>query len=280
VGYEQLDYFCRVKPFQKLLNFYIQSSFHVALMAIALTWLTIISFGISIDWVLLGFVFLATITGYNFVLYSGIAKWHNRSLPRNLKLIFLFSLIAFLAMGWFLLLLPIRLWWWILLTALLTLFYAVPAFPGGKNLRNVSGLKIGIIATVWSIVTVVFPLAHLNAAFGETELLLFLQRFLFIMALALPFEIRDLKNDALSLGTIPQRIGIKNTKVLGFVLLGLVGLLEFWLQILLPNPLQWTYLILIVTAVFLLFSYPNRSTYYTTFWVDGIPILWLVLELF
>lgn len=267
-----------MKLFQKLLNLYLQSSIHVALSAIALTWLTIISFGISVDWVLLGFVFLATITGYNFVLYAGIAKWHNRSLPRNLRLILLFSLIAFLAMGWFLWLLPIRLWWWILLTALLTLFYAVPAFPGGKNLRNVSGLKIGIIATVWTIVTVMFPLVHLNAAFGETELLLLLQRFLFIMVLALPFEIRDLKSDALSLGTIPQRIGIKNTKILGVVLLGLVGLLEFWLQTFLPNPLLWTYLILIVTVVFLLFSNPKRSTYFTTFWVDGIPILWLVLE--
>src|SRR5690606_33814886 len=218
-------------------------------------------------------------TGYNFVLYAGIAKWHNRSQQRNLRLILLFSLIAFLAMGWFLWLLPIRLWWWIILTALLTLFYVVPAFPGGKNLRNVSGLKIAIIATVWTIVTVLFPLAHSIAVFGETELLLLLQRFLYIMALALPFEIRDLKSDALSLGTIPQQIGIKNTKIFGVVLLCLVGVLEFWLQILLPNPLQWTYLILLVTAVFLLFSHPNRSTYYTTFWVESIPVLWITIEL-
>lgn len=261
-----------------VLNFYIQGSIHVALSALALTWLTVVSFNILLDWILFGFVFLATIAGYNFVLYAGTVKRHHRYLPPNLRLLILFSLLIFLAMCWFLWLLPIPLWWWILLTALLTLFYAVPAFPGGKNLRNVSGLKIGIIATVWAIVTVVFPLAHSNTGFGETELLLLLQRFLFIMALALPFEIRDLKSDALSLGTIPQRIGIKNTKILGVVLLGLVGLLEFWLQTFLPNPLQWTYLILIVTAVFLLFSNPKRSTYFTTFWVDGIPILWLVLE--
>lgn len=268
-----------MKPFLKLLNLYIQCSIHVSLSAVALTWLTVISLGVSVDWILLGFIFFATVTGYNFVLYAGIAKWHHRSLPTNIRLIQLFSGLAFLAMGWFLWLLPVRLWWWILLTALLTLFYAIPAFPGGKNLRNVPGLKIGIIAAVWTIVTVVFPVVHSNISQGDTELQLLLQRFLFILVLALPFEIRDLKNDNLSLGTIPQRIGIKNTKILGVVVLGLVGVLEFWLQIFLPNPLQCTYLILIVTAVFLLFSHPNRSNYYTAIWVESIPVLWITIEL-
>lgn len=268
-----------MKPIQNLLNFYIQGSIHVALSAVALTWLTFISFDFKPDWVLLVFVFTATITGYNFILYARIAKWQYRSLPQNLRWIQLLSLLTFFGMSFFLWQLPGRLWWWIAVTAALTLFYAIPALPGGRNLRNVSGLKIGIIATVWAIVTVFFPLEFSNIAFKETELLLLMQRFLFIMALALPFEIRDLKNDALSLGTIPQRIGIQNTKILGFVLLGLVGLLEFWLQTILPNPLKFTYAFLGITAVFLLFSTPERPKSYTAFWVESIPVIWLVFEI-
>jgi hypothetical protein len=267
-----------VKQLQKLLSLYIQGSIHVALSAVALTGLTFISLGLNMDWLLLGFVFTATITGYNFVLYAGIAKWQHRSLPQNLRWIQLFSLLIFFAMLIFLWQLPVRLWWWIALTAALTLFYAIPVLPNGKNLRHVSGLKILIIASVWAVVTVVFPLVNTNIVFEKAELLLLLQRFLFIMALALPFEIRDLKNDALSLGTLPQRIGIQNTKFFGMLLLVIVGVLEFWLHTTLPDPLKFTYFILGITAVFLLFSTPERPKSYTVFWVESIPVIWLLFE--
>ncbi len=251
----------------------------MSLSAVALTWLTLLSYKINFDWVLLGFVFTAAITGYNFVLYAGLAKWHHRSLPKNLKLIQLFSLIAFMVMCLLLWFLPYKLWWWTALTGLLTLFYAIPVLPGGKNLRNVSGLKIGIIALVWSIVTVIYPLVIIGKNIEQSGLFLFLQRFLFILVLILPFEIRDLKSDALSLGTIPQLIGVRNTKILGMFILSLVLLLEYWLQSFVPNPLKWTNLLLIVLAVFLLFSNPKRSIYFTTFWLEAIPVIWLIAEL-
>lgn len=251
----------------------------MSLSAVALTCLTLFCYDLNVNWVLLGFVFTATITGYNFVLYAGIAKWHHLTLPPNLRLIQLFSLIAFFAMGWFLWLLPSQLWWWIAATILLTLFYAVPVLPGGKNFRNVSGLKIGIIGLVWSIVTVMYPVVLYEKPLDQKLLLLVLQRFLFVSALILPFEIRDLKSDALSLGTIPQHIGIQNTKILGMFLLLVVASLEYWLQSFVPNPLKWTYYILAVLAAFLLFSNPNRPIYFTTFWIEAIPVLWLIAEL-
>ena len=261
------------------IRLYINSSTHVALSAVALTWLSFISMDYDVDWVLLGFVFTATITGYNFVLYAGIAKWQHRSLPQNLRWIQLFSLLTFFVMLLFLWQLPTRLWWWIVVTAILTLFYAVPVLPNGKNLRNVSGLKILIIALVWAMVTVLFPIVFNQNPITKVELTLFFQRFLFILILVFPFEIRDLKNDLLSLGTIPQRIGIGNTKILGVVMLAFAGMLEFWLQKQLVQPLQFTYLIFAVTAVFLLFSTPQRPKNYTAFWVEGIPVLWFLLEL-
>src|SRR5690554_4089597 len=263
----------------KLIKLYLHSSIHVALSAVALTWLTFIAMDLHMDWLLLGFVFTATITGYNFVLYAGIAKWHHRSLPQNLRWIQLFSLLTFFVMLLFLWQLPTRLWWWIVVTAVLTLFYAVPVLPNGKNLRNVSGLKILIIALVWAMVTVLFPIVFNQIPITKVELIVLLQRFLFVTVLVLPFEIRDLKNDVLSLGTIPQRIGIRNTKILGVVMIAIAGMLEFWLQKQVAQPLQFTYLIFAVTAVFLLFSTPQKPKNYTAFWVEGIPVVWLVLEL-
>src|SRR5690606_20415588 len=84
-GYKQLLYFCFVKISKALFNFYIQASFHVALSAAALTWLSFIIMDYDVDWLLLGFVFTATITGYNFVLYAGIAKLRHRSPPQYLR---------------------------------------------------------------------------------------------------------------------------------------------------------------------------------------------------
>lgn len=212
--------------------------------------------------------------------YGNLNQDLQTSKPSHLKYIRWVTWIAFAAMAWFFWQLPSSLWGWVVICGLLTLFYAVPVVPGGKNLRTVPGLKIAIITIVWTLVTGVFPMVYFENEFDKTAVLLLLQRLLFLWVLVLPFEIRDLKNDALSLGTIPQRIGIKNTKILGIVLLAIAGLLEFWLQNQIAHPLQFTYFILAVTAVFLLFSTPQRPKNYTAFWVDSIPVFWFLLEIF
>lgn len=273
-----LSYFCLVDSFKKLLNFYIQSSMHVALSAVALVCLSVILLNLSSSWILLGFIFTATITGYNFVLYAGIAKWHHQSLPPNLRLIQLFSLLSFLAMLYFLWQLPIALWGWIALTGIMTLFYAVPVLPNGKNLRNTPGVKIGIIALVWALTTVIFPAINSGLWYSETLLLLFLQRFLFVFVLILPFEIRDLTSDAISLETIPQRLGVRNTKILGVVILTVIVVLEFFIQQA-TSVHQVSYIIFGLTGVLLCLSNPCRSRYYTALLVEAIPMIWLLFEL-
>ncbi len=86
---------------KRLLNFYINSSVHVAFSACALTWITLLRFGIDVDKNTLYFVFYASITGYNFVKFFGVAKFHHRSLAGWLKAIQLFSLGAFLALCYY-----------------------------------------------------------------------------------------------------------------------------------------------------------------------------------
>lgn len=264
--------------FDKVLSIYLHSSIHVALACTSLVYITGLTLAITIDYTLLAFVFTMTVTGYNFVLYAGIAKWHHQSLLPNLKLIQLFSLISFLAMLYFLWQLPAALWGWIIFTGVLTLFYAVPVLPNGKNLRNTAGVKIGIIALVWAVTTVIFPIVNSNVSYDTTVLFLFLQRLLFVFVLILPFEIRDLTNDDISLGTIPQRVGIKNTKIVGILLLIIVAVLEFFIQQT-TGIREASYIIFGLTGLLLYFSNPHRSRYYTAFWVEAIPIVWLIVEL-
>ena len=96
------------------------------------------------------------------------------------------------------------------------------------------------------------------------------------------FEIIDLKTDDPHLKTVPQQIGVKNTKFLGFGLLMIYLGLHFFnsnsnIQFL---ELLLNFIIAIIVAIFLYFANENRSKYFTSFWVESIPIFWWLCYIF
>lgn len=266
---------------KRVINFYINSSIHVALSAYAFTWITLFQFGIAYDENSLYFVFFATITGYNFVKYFGVAKFHHRSLAGWLKAIQVFSLFAFLALGYFALQLKVEALILIAILCGVTFLYAIPLLPktyfidDQKNLRQISGLKIYVIGLVWSLATVILPLLNNKISIDFDAMVVAVQRFLIVIALMLPFEIRDLNYDSLKLGTIPQKIGIKNTKIIGVVLLGWFVGLEFFKDEVSSAVMLSTVLFWFIALVFLIFSNKNQSKYYSAFWVESLPLVWL-----
>ena len=60
---------------KQFLDFYINSSIHVALAVCGLTWITLLNFNLSQIEILLYFIFFATVTGYNFVKYFGLQNF-------------------------------------------------------------------------------------------------------------------------------------------------------------------------------------------------------------
>ncbi|MDN3493943.1 hypothetical protein QMA06_14560 [Winogradskyella sp. APC 3343] len=260
-------------------NFYLNSSIHVAFAALALVWVTLIELDLLIDKHLLGFVFCATITGYNFVKYFGVAKFHHRSLASWLRVIQIFSLLAFTAMCYFAFFLEVQT---LILTGILgiiTFFYAIPImipkqylFDDHKNLRQIGGIKVYVIALVWTFASVFSPVVNNEIPIDTEIVVLGVQRFFFILVLMLPFEIRDLNYDSLKLATIPQKIGIKKTKIFGVLLL----LLFVMLDGLKEETKLTTILIALISGVLLFFSNKDQSKYYSPFWVESVPILWLI----
>ena len=85
-----------------------------------------------------------------------------------------------------------------------------------KSLRKISGLKIYIIAFVWAATTAFLPQLQSGLELFQIDYMWILERFIFIFILMLPFEIRDINFDDLKLSTIPQSIGLSNTKKLGY----------------------------------------------------------------
>lgn len=265
---------------KKLFHFYINSSIHVSLAVVCLTAITFQNFGFPLIENFFLFVFFGTITGYNFVKYAGIAKLHHRSLAKNLQVIQIFSFISFLAFVYFSFLQPISVLVSGGIMGVLTLLYAIPIFSENRNLRGINGVKVYIIAFVWAGVTVVIPAIYYSNVFQWDLYLEFLQRFSLVIALMLPFEIRDLKFDMMQLGTIPQKFGVKGSKIIGTLLIGIFILVEFLKQeISWPEVLSVLF-VGIVTIVFLKNSKINQKDFYSSFWVEAIPIFWwLILQI-
>ena len=168
---------------------------------------------------------------------------------------------------------------------IVTFLYAIPILPKHlfidkqKNLRSISGLKIYIIALVWTGVTVLLPLIDNQIELSLTVWLTSIQRFLIVMVLMLPFEIRDLNFDSLKLSTVPQNIGITGTKLLGVILLIIAFSMEFLISRN-SEPKLWIHAIfMMVLAIMLMLSFQKQHRYYTTFWVEALPMFWLLLLL-
>ena len=140
---------------KNIFNFYINSSVHVALAVVSLAAVSIVKFNLEYDYNLLAFIFFASVTGYNFVKYAGIAKLHHLSLAKNLRLIQIFSFICFVVLIYFIFQQTKDV---IIISSILGVFtalYALPLLGGDTNLRGISGIKIFIIAMVWAGATVV-----------------------------------------------------------------------------------------------------------------------------
>ena len=267
---------------KKILDFYINSSLHVALSAFALVSMTQYFFGVEGDFSVALFAFFGTVVGYNFVKYDAIARLNKTEIKKELKAIVFLSFISLLACFYFFL----QLSWESKLSAVaffgLTLLYTLPFFPNKQNARNWKGVKIYIVAITWVGVTVLLPLQEAQISFSFDVLLMAIQRFLLVFSLVLVFEIVDVKLDDPHLQTVPQKIGVEPTKKLGYVLLFLLLLLEFFYT---NNhhflPFFFKLLVCGTIAVFLYFANENRSRYYASFWVESVPILWwLVLVVF
>lgn len=266
---------------KRLIDFYINSSIHVALAVLSFCFLTVFELDLNLSANFFVSVFCASVSGYNFVKYFGLARFYYRSLTttklRYIQLVSFLSLIGFLY-AFLTLRTPSQLL--LIFLGLVTFLYAIPlGIKTPRNLRSIGGVKIYIIAIVWAGTSVILPLLEAESVLVLDHLLIVLQRIFVLIVLMLPFEIRDLELDEAYLSTIPQKIGIQNTKLIGLALLLDSFILEFFKhQKNIESSLALVFTIIIL-AVLLVKSTNGRSRYYTSFLVESVPIMALILTL-
>ncbi len=116
--------------------------------------------------------------------------------------------------------------------AAITLLYSFPLlpFPGKRRLKDFGLLKIAVLSYVWTLITVWFPAVALPRI-TPSFMLVFADRFLFMFALCLAFDIRDKPTDAREgIHTLPVMLGVKACYQiirLALVLFVAVAILQF-----------------------------------------------------
>jgi len=263
--------------FKSFLDFYINSSLHVAFAVLSFCVLTAYEFEFNNPIILYVAVFCASVVGYNFVKYFGFTKFYYRSLTTRLKYIQLVSVLSLIGFVSVFFQLQQNSQIIFVFLGLITFFYAIPmGVKTPKNLRSIGGVKIYIIAVVWAMTTVVLAVLESKLALNMDHWILVVQRTFIVIVLMLPFEIRDLDEDQVHLSTIPQKIGIKNTKIIGYALIGDSILLEFLKDQFSQNNFLLVCFIGALSAVFLAKSKKQQGEYYAAFWVESIPVLALL----
>jgi 4-hydroxybenzoate polyprenyltransferase len=275
----------------ELLKGILYSSVFISLCAFALTVETYLLANLPVSLPMAVFILLATLFTYNLSsIQSEIRKqepkfadpdswWYQHK--RLLAIVGVLSIVlATIVYLYF----ELRLnFWFVLHLAIISVGYSVPVVyrkRSVKPLRRVPLLKVFLIAYVWAMVTALFPLMDAGVYILDAQaLLLFLRRFMFILSLALLFDIRDYTYDRhTNTLTVPGLIGVNFTKLLS------LGLLTVYSLLVVATETGSTEIALLVAAAMaatvVWFSSELKPRLYFMLLADGVMLLHAALVYF
>lgn len=157
------------------------------------------------------------------------------------------------------------------------------------EIRNIPLLKNLWLAIIWALLTVWVPLSfyHHPIGFHDEAGYLFLRRFFFILAIAIPYDIRDYRKDqANRLQTLPVTIGIQKTKMIAIIaLICFTGLVfqTSWNSgdgnVMIHKTSLAFYISIFITGIIILFTNTRKKKYFYSLVLDGTMILQFMLVL-
>lgn len=205
----------------------------------------------------------------------------NKLLERSQQVVYLFVLVILIVLSFFL---NIEIYFLLIPLAFLAIAYSVPLLRSRKKKIKVTEvylLKTPVLAVVWGVSTTLIPLIEQNVSIESSFVWLqVISRCLFMFALCIPFEMRDIDTDAANnIRTYPVVFGLKATKILGSAVLFLEIISHHLMHSL---SLDWVMMLDVTSLVafaWILLQHKNRSPYYYKFFIDGTMLLRFVLLL-
>lgn len=286
-----------IKHFQKPLDFLLFSNVFISLGALAQGLVTHHLLGFSPSWIVLAFLFFSTLLTYNFSILIQHPKNPETSeyrrvrwIFRNYKLNLFITAIATLAIIPLFFMLSFKSQMLNVFLGVLSLGYAMPIFKSKTNkkfgLRNIPAVKLFLIALVWALSSVMIPYFELqqsqNIQLDFSDLLILnLKRFLFLAAITIPFDIRDMFQDKMvALKTIPVIFGEKKAYLFCQVmLLTYMVLLFFFRNRGFDSDFFGLGLTAVLTGWLIFKSKWKKNGYYYFFYLDGTLVLQYVMIL-
>lgn len=276
---------------------YIERNIHVSLAVVSLVLLTYHYSATAVDWVYVTFAGIGTLVTYTYI----------KNVPPQVSIVFgvkqvlkqspfWIHILALIVLGLIIVMNQSQRLILVVIT-MLCLGYILPR-PMVKRhekssikhrnipstLRDFGAIKIVIVALIWGCVSVLLPLLSYRTLNPEIWWL-FIAQTLWIAVLTIPFEIRDAVKDQLRQPTWPQKLGLTGVKVLGSSLLvismaihiGLFSKVEDSAEhqivfVSLPYVMA-----MILTQMGLIRAKGNQSYWYSAFWIEAIPMAWLIL---
>ena len=260
---------------KKSFDFYIKSSFHLGICVICLYLVNVLKHDIEIDYLIITFLFSSTIIVYNFIKYGYNLQNYSTAKNSVLKMIQFLSFFCGFALIYTLFFLKFYTLLFGTFLFFICILYVFPIGNSKLNFRNLSKVKLFLVAFCWSASTVFLPLIENGLNNYYFTLIFSFQIFFLVIIYTIPFEIRDLHKDSIELQTIPQIFGIKKSKNICYYLIIVFSLLSFINSGFVANFLSD--IILSIILFFIVYiTKKNQSEYFSSFWVESVPVYWLM----
>lgn len=266
----------------KVLKAIIYGNAYIALAAALITLGWADRFKVA-SWQIFVCVFFATLCIYNLQrllrinqIKEGISERHSWILKNKHGLFWLTIISGVLAV-------KLYFYYYFSLTSLLLLslagvigiLYALRWKASYPTFREIPFLKIYFIAFTWTIVNLIWPIAISDYSISA-NLDLVIIHFMIIVAITIPFDIRDLPYDHQKQRTLPQLLGIKKAQHLSFLLL-FIGINYLFFSF------PWSFFDyklfgFLLLAVYLIYAAtPKKSELFYSLGVDGLLFYYALL---
>lgn len=258
-----------------------ETNIFVAFGVYSLVMLTSILYNIEVD-TFANFAFFASMNVYSFSIIYSKYRFNRSFLFTGEKLLhkIIFSITSVIlpfyivnfSFELILLLLPI---------ALVSFLYPVGVKEDSNSflaLRELPYLKIFLISVSWALVTLILPLVYAENEINFNVFVEFVFRVAFVMAITLPFDIRDVKSDKNEMKTLPQIMGVKKAKLLSYILI-LSNILYYFFR-----PGDYSFFLVLIVFLLLIFlvskSNTQKDLYFFNVLIESSSILLFISVLY
>ena len=267
---------CLLTKIKFILNCYIKSNLHVALCLVFYTMLIYYQNGITVNYCEILFIFLATLLAYNFIKYHKLSFTKNR--PNYVfQLFILVTVISLIILSFKVVRISILKTIIVLIASLLVIAYSFPAYKI-NSLRNYPLVKILTISAAWTLTSVCFSFIGIL----KPKILVFycLSIFLMVSCQMISFEIRDEDIDKNKSKTVVHVFGLQRIKIIGYAILITLSVVIFFISLIEKDFVSYlSNIIILIVLFYLIFkSNKNQTEYFSSIFVESVPIYWLIIE--